>query len=117
MKTNQNALKKYLVDLINFDGYDNVIANTPAEKVSAAMKICREEVGYIETKEGTQAMVEYWFSGLCSVVPLPYSDNDIIETARQFCEFGDSEEEKLIVNWFAYMSAKFCQLARKYSNQ
>lgn len=111
MKTNRAAVKKYLVNLIDLDGY-NVTATTDAEKVNAAMTICRAEVGYIKNQ---QDMLEYWFSGLCSVVSLPYLYSDIITTAKQFTEFTEDEEDKLCENWFHYMAAQFAQLANKYA--
>jgi hypothetical protein len=111
MKTNRTAVKKYLVELIDLDGYE-MTANTDAEKVTAAMKICRQEVGHIRNQ---QEMIEYWFSGLCSVVSLPYLYVDIIETAKKFTDFTEAEEDKICENWFKYMAAQFCQLANKYN--
>jgi hypothetical protein len=114
MKTNRTAVKSYLVSLINFDGY-NVTATTEGEKVRAAMQICRNEVGHMERRVGMQGMLEYWFSGLCSVVSLPYLYADIITTARHFSEFTEEEEEKLCAGWFRYMAAQFAQLASKHN--
>ena len=111
MKTNRTAVKQYLVSIIDLDGYD-MTATTDAEKVRAAMTICRREVGHIRN---TQEMIEHWFSGLCSVVSLPYLYTDIIQTARQFTKFTEAEEEKLFQNWFHYMAAQFAQLASKYN--
>ena len=110
MKTNRKEVKKYLVELIDLEGYD-VTATTESEKVRAALTICRSEVGHIKN---TQDMIEYWFSGLCSVISLPYLYADIITTARRFCEFTEAEEEKLCENWFHYLAAQFAQLAAKY---
>jgi UDP-N-acetyl-D-mannosaminuronate dehydrogenase len=114
MKTNRTAVKKYLVELIDFEGYDLEVGTptTDAEKVRAAMTICRAEVGHIKNQ---QEMVEYWFNGLCSVVSLPYLYTDIITTARQFTDFTEAEADKLCENWFHYMAAQFCQLANKYN--
>jgi hypothetical protein len=115
MKTNRSAVKTYLIGLIDFDGYDIPNPTTEAEKVRAAMKICRSEVGYLERRTGTQGMIEYWFSGLCSVVSLPFLYADIVETARKFSEFTEDEEDNLCAEWFHYMAAQFAQLARKYN--
>ena len=112
MKTNRTAVKKYLVELIDIDGYD-MTSSTDAEKVTAAMKICRQEAGHIRNQ---QDMIEYWFSGLCPVVSLPYLYVDILETAKKFTDFDEeTESEKITENWFKYMAAQFCQLANKYN--
>lgn len=114
MKTNKNALKAYLVGQISFEGYNIPTPTTEAEKVRTAMKICRAEMGQ-ERRTGTQVMIEHWFSGLCSVVSLPYTRANIIKTARKFSEFTEDEEEKIYTEWFHYMAAQFAQLARKHN--
>jgi hypothetical protein len=115
MKTNKKLYKKWLLDQISFDGYSIEEPRTDAEKVSAAMSICRQEVGHMERRIGTQAMIEYWLSGLCSVISLPYLYADIIETAKQFTEFdaeSEKDTEKLCSNWFHYAATTLAGMVK-----
>jgi hypothetical protein len=116
MKTNKKKYQKWLLDQISFDGYNIEEPKTDAEKLSTAMSICRQEVGHMERRVGTQAMIEYWLSSLCSVISLPYLYSDIIETAKQFTDFdskSESDTEKLCSNWFHYAAATLAQMERK----
>ena len=116
MATNRKAVKQYILSVIDLDGHD-VTATTDNEKIIKAMEICRAEVGHIESREGTQAMIEHWLSGLCSVVSLPYMYCDIIPLAVEWnslpANYTDKQAEKICENWFRYMACQFLQMVRK----
>lgn len=96
MKTNNKEMKKWLLTQIDFEGYDVTTPTTDKKKVQLAFSICRREVGHMERRVGTQGMIEYWLSGLCSVISLPYLYADIIQTAKQFCDFTEPEIGSII---------------------
>jgi hypothetical protein len=115
MKTNKKKYQAWLIAQISFDGYSIEEPKTDAEKLSAAMSICRQEVGHMERRVGKQAMIEYWLSGLCSVISLPYLYSDIIETAKQFTVFDPESEkdtETLCRNWFHYAAATLAGMTK-----
>ena len=118
MKTNKKKYQAWLISQIDFDGYDIPTPTTDAEKIKAAITICRQEVGHDERRMGTQGMIEYWLSGLCSVISLPHLYSDIIETAKQFTEFNAESEkdtETLCSNWFRYAAANLYMMYLKAS--
>jgi hypothetical protein len=72
-------------------------------------------------REGRQAMIEYWFSGLCSVVSLPYLYGDIIPLAVSWgslpVEHTDKQADKICQNWFKYMACQFLQMFDKATKE
>jgi hypothetical protein len=117
MSTNRKEIKEYLLSIIDFDGYE--LEKQPAtdnEKVLAAFQIAKAEVGHIRNR---QEMIEYWFSGLCSVVSLPYLCADIIPLAVKWgslpADYTDKQADKICQNWFHYLAAQFCQMVNKAS--
>jgi hypothetical protein len=115
MKTNKKKFQKYLIEQISFDGYSIEEPKTDKEKLETAISICRAEVGHMERRVGKQAMIEYWLSGLCSVISLPYLYSDIIQTAKQFTEFDEESEQetdKLCANWFHYAAATLAGMTK-----
>lgn len=80
MTTNRKSVKEFIAAAIAFDGYSVEETTDGNKRVLLAMSICRSEVGHLENK-GRQTMVEYWFSGLCSVISLPFTYDDIIPLA------------------------------------
>ncbi len=115
MTTDRNAVKEFILDSIDLEGYD--LPTQPAtdnEKIMAAYNVAVSECGHIRNR---QEMVEYWFSGLCSVISLPYLYAEIIPLAVKFgslpARHSDREAEKICSNWFRYMAAQFCQMVDK----
>jgi hypothetical protein len=120
MATNRKEIKKYLLSIIDFEGYDlDPQPQSDNERVLAAYKIACQEVGYIQEREGKQAMIEYWFSGLCAIVPLPYLYCDIIPLAKKWGSLPENptekQESKICENWFKYLACQFCQMIDKAS--
>lgn len=112
MSTNRKEVKNYLVSIIDFEGYDlETTPSTDNEKILAAWKICCAEVGHIRNE---QERLEYWLSGLCSVVSLPYQYSEIIPLAVKWGSlpqnFTDKQADKICNNWFNYMACQFLQM-------
>ena len=121
MATNRKKVKEYLLSCIDFDGYACEESHDPNTRILTALSICRSEIGYIEKMQGTQAMIEYWFAGLCSVVSLPFTYSEIVPLAVGWGSIPENhtelQAEKICSNWFRYLAAQFCQMIAKAERQ
>ena len=119
MATNRKQVNQFILDSISFDGYDKPKPKTDADRILWAYQIACNEVGHIlnERDKGPQDMIEYWFSGLCSVISLPYLYADIIPLAVKWGSLPEQHTEKqaerICENWFKYMAAQFLQMVDK----
>lgn len=102
----------HMLSCLDFSGYNLTPEPlTEEEKLHAAMKIARQEVGHIEIQEGITAMLEYWFSGLCSVCSLPYMNHEILEYAVKWGSlprnYTEAQADKILENYWHYMASQF----------
>ena len=116
MTTDRKAVKQFILEKIDLEGY-GFTPETDNDKILCAYNVCLQEVGHMKDREGTQAMIEYWFSGLCSVISLPYLYADIIPLAVKWgglpADHTDRQADKICQNWFRYMAAQFLQMVNK----
>lgn len=112
----------HILFCLDFSGYD--LPTTPfteEEKLRAALAIARQEVGHIEKQKGTTAMIEYWFSGLCSVCSLPYMNHEILEYAVKWGSiprnYTEKQADKTLENYWHYMASQFMLMIGKLSSR
>lgn len=119
MTLTQQKAQQYLIDSIDFDGYE--LEKKPRgneQKVQATYKIFMDEVGkWNVPRVGLQKAVQEWLQGLC-MVRIAFINYDIIQLAKKWGTLEknatESREDKFINMYFQVMAANLCQLFKKY---
>lgn len=115
---NKTAVKQYILNAIDFDGYDNALPmSTDAEKLQSLDQVFRAEYGWMINRVGYQAAMREWISGLPSCFEIEYRNHAIIELAIEWGSLTinstEREQEKIIDNFFNFVAAKTTQMIYK----
>src|SRR6185437_8548517 len=106
----------YLINCIDTEGYGKEL-NTNTEKLQFIADTFKSEYGYNIKRLGLQETLKEWFMGLPSSFNIDFTYHDIIERAKELGSLPENatetQENKIIANWFNYMAYKLIQLLRK----
>ena len=119
MKTNnsKHPVYEYMLNAINSEDYaKNPI--TPKEKLQFILNTFRSEYGWaIERYGQTKAFTE-WISGLPSSFNIDFENYRILELAHKWESLPanptERQEQKILENWFNFITVKFFQLCKRY---
>lgn len=105
------SYKRFIIDSIDHDG-------TAQEKINYLRETFEAEYGWAVSRYGQQGAIREWLQGLPSAVYLPFYNGDIISLAKQHGSLPnnptESQEEKILENYWNFMAAKVCQLLNGY---
>lgn len=115
---NKTAVKEYILNAIDFDGYDNSLPTaTDADKLQSLDKVFRAEYGFMIDRVGYQAAMREWISGLPSCFDIEYRNYEIIQLAIEWQSIPatatDAQKNKIIDNFFNFIAAKTTQMIYK----
>lgn len=110
----KKALRAEIIDRIDFDGYEfETHATTDDEKILRLVNIARDEVGHEFDRHGMQAGLEYWLSGLPTVIDLPVYHGEVIAFAEKIGSVEnptEKEADKICENFYRFMAVNILQM-------
>ncbi len=111
------VVKSYILDCISADGYD-ATPTTDAEKVAFLYNCFTSEYQHEIDRRGEILAFKEWISGLPSTFNIDFCNNDILDRSIQWgsipADATESQEYKILENWFLFIANKTLQLFRKY---
>lgn len=122
---NTNAKKhafKYILDSIDGDGY-GVELTTDKQKIDFVYNTFTSEYAYQIKYYGNnkQRAFREYLAGLPSCINIEFRNYYILELAKLWgsipSEPTERQEEKIISNWFAYISTQFFDLRDKLNHE
>jgi len=122
MKTTnaKHPVYQYMIDAIDGEGYDKVL-NTTEEKLQFVLDTFRAEYDWRIKRDGEYKAFTEWLSGLPSSFNIDFENYRILELAHKWESLPDnatdSQEWKIINNWFNFIMVKFFQLCKRYKVQ
>jgi hypothetical protein len=125
MKTNNTQFKKqvfnYILDCIDLENYTR-IGYTHEGKVNRVYEIFKDEYGHnIKYYGSEQIAFANYLAGLPSCINVDYQNYKILELAKLWGSIPEDaterQEEKILGNWFNFISVNFFQLRNKIKNK
>jgi hypothetical protein len=117
MATNKAYYQKEILERINPDGYD-VKPNTPKEKLQWLKDTFKSEYGFAISRMGESKALSEWLAGIPSAINLPFYNNEILEFAKKGGSLPanptESQEDKILANYWDFMANQIQQAWRKY---
>ena len=112
------AVKAYLLNCINADGYD-ANPTTQAARIAFARETFRAEYGWRVAQVGQVHALEEWLSGISSAVPVAFWNSDILRIAKEWGSIPqdatEAQEDRILDNWFWFLANKLNQIFRGYN--
>lgn len=120
-RTELNALVfPYILDAIDSEGYGKTLV-TDAAKLQFIADTFKSEYAYPENIKyyGSYSnCFRNWLMGLPSCFNIDFENYRIIEIAKQWgslnADANDKQEDKIIDNWFNFITCKTFQLMKKH---
>jgi hypothetical protein len=121
MNTNSAQFKKnvfnYILSSIDGEGY-GIDPNTDSEKVNFVLATFQSEYAHgIKYYQSEQRAFSEWLAGLPSCMNIEYRNYFILELAKEWgsipADATEKQEDKILNNWFNFISVNFFQLASK----
>ena len=120
LSARQITNRKYeraIIDSIDSEGYDeNPI--TDKEKLQFLKDTFRAEYGWAIERMGEQKAFSEWISGLPSSFSIPFMNRDILELAKVMGSLPEDatekQEDRVLENYWNFMTVKTFQSFRKY---
>lgn len=108
-----NTLRDYFLDCVDFDGYDNELDKLEGkDSLKAVYETFKSESG----RDGQQAFKE-WISGLPSCFNVDFENHTILKISKKWGSLPENptekQEDKILLNWFNFISFKFFQILKK----
>lgn len=117
----KKALQQEILSRIDFSGYDIQPANTDADKIIHLVVTARSEVGHEFQRNGQQAGLAYWLSGLPSCIDLPIYCNEQIDFAVKIgsipANYTEKQADRVCENFYNFMAANILQMYFKAEKQ
>ena len=111
----------YLLESIDFNGYDLPTPKTNKEKINTFFDVFKSEYGYNVERVGEWRALSEWLSGLPSVIDIPFDNYSIIQLAIKAGSIdenaSDKEKEKLLSNYWDFISNKLIVLRNGHINR
>jgi len=120
-RTDFNAVVfPYLINAIDGSGYDKQLS-TDKEKLQFVADCFNSEYGHKENIKyygSYSKCFENWIMGLPSCFNIDYANHKIIEIAKEWGSLPETptekQEDKIISNWFNFITCKTFQLMKKH---
>lgn len=113
-KNYKKALRAEIIARIDFDGYESETpATTDDEKIIRLLEVARAEGGHEFDRHGMQAGLEYWLSGLPTVIDLPVYHGEVIAFAEKIGSVEnptEKEADKICDNFYRFMAVNILQM-------
>lgn len=125
MNTNSAQFKKnvfnYILSSIDGEGY-GIELNTDREKVNFVLATFRSEYSYqIKYYRNEYRAFSEWLAGLPSCINIEFRNHCIIELAKEWgsipADAHQGQEDKILNNWFRFISANFFRMANKLNDK
>jgi len=108
----------YIVDSISSDGY-GVNPTTEKEKLQFLFDTFKSEYGWAISRYGIYRAFAEWCQGLPSSFNIDYENSEILKLAKKWGSLSSNpterQEDKILDNWFNFISNKTFQLFRKHN--
>lgn len=122
-KEKNTIVNNYILNSIDIDGFltcDDNETHINKQKVCAVMAEFERVANYpanMHNIPNNQARFADWLMGLPSIIGIDFENYRIIEIAKEWGDLPinatEKQEDKIIGNWFNYISCKFFQLHAK----
>ena len=123
----RQAIQKYLLEQIDLTGYQDENGNdyvmesmSDDEKIAAAKRIFESEMGWLIRRLGRnqkRKACSDWLAGLCSAVPIAFTNYDIIKLAHATGGLNENstekDEDRICEKYFSYMASNLVELFNK----
>ena len=90
---------------------------TDQEKIQFVLDTFRKEYGWNIARHGFNVSFGQWLIGLPSAINIDFENYKILELARKWGSLPENaterQEDKIINNWFNFITVKFLQLAKR----
>lgn len=90
---------------------------TDRERVQFVLDTFKSEYGWNIPRYGLQGAFKEWLMGLPTVIGIDFENYKIIEIAKKWGSLPENaterQEDKIIENWFNFITVKFFQLCKK----
>lgn len=118
LKEQRRFYEKFILDSINAEEY-GVVANTPKQKLQFVKNTFMAEKGNRRISQiGLKNALKEWLMGLPTAIDIPFTYISIIGLAKASGSLPqdatDSQEQRVIDNYWDYMSNQILRLFRKY---
>jgi len=109
-----NEYKKYFLSSINTEDYD-FNGDSDKDKIDFVLKCFYSEFFNWNINRNKQVVFTEWLQGLPSCVNIVFYNYDILQLAEKIeGKLTEEKEEKIIENYFAFMSNIFFKLVKQY---
>jgi len=120
----RQAIQKYLLKQIDLTGYQDENGNdyvmesmNEDERLAAARRNFESEMGWLIERSGKRRACADWLAGLCSTVPIAFTNYDIIKLAHATGGLNETstekDEDRICENYFPYMASNLVELFNK----
>jgi len=113
------TVKAYILEAIDNEGYDDAKElKTDKEKLQFLMNTFKSEYGWSIERYGMNKAFAEWIAGLPSSFNIDFENYKILELARAWGSLKafatEAQEDKILLNWFNFVTVKTFQLFRKH---
>jgi len=115
-----DKINKYILDTIDAAGYEDVVLTDDKSKVNFVMSEFEAIANYPDNIKRLPNEIDRfadWLAGLPSIINIDFENYRIIEIAKEWGSLSSNptsgQQNKIIGNWFNYISNKFFQLHKK----
>lgn len=117
------TVKQYILDAICPDGYEDangkqVELKDSKEALGFVYKTFKSEYGFNIARYGEQGAFREWIMGLPSSFNIDFENYKILQIAVKWgsipADYTERQADKILENWFNFITVKTFQLFRKY---
>lgn len=117
--TLDRTVKAYILEAIDNQGCNNSKElKTDAEKLQFLFDAFKSEYGWSIERKGMQSAFSDWIMGLPSSFNIDFENYKILELAKLWGSIprdaSEAQEDKILANWFNFITVKTFQLFRKH---
>ena len=114
-KEQVNEYKQYFLDSINTDGY-NFNGDSDKDKINFVLRCFYSEFFNWNINRNKRTVFTEWLQGLPSCINIVFYNYDILQLAEKInkVEYSEKEGEKIILNYFSFMTTIFFKLVKQY---
>lgn len=117
-KEQNEFYNKYILSCISNEGYNNKELNTEEEKLKFLFETFKAEGLHDNNKNNIQLAFKNWVQGLPSTFNIEFENYKIIELAIKGgslkADSSEKETDKILNNYFDFITAKTFKLFKKY---
>jgi hypothetical protein len=111
------TVKQYILDCIDSENYD-IKVNTDKEKLQFLFNTFQSEYKWQIERVGQYKAFTEWLMGLPSAFNVEFQNYDILQLAIKWeslpKDYTEKQADKILENWFNFITVKTFQLFRKH---